>query len=96
MVGASTNIRARLDWAFSPSGDVSIGVALTAASCRSGPGIRCWSNAVDGSSVRLARVQPGSNLDARHAMRLHAALGWALNSDQGPPTRNPCCLGEGA
>jgi predicted ATPase/DNA-binding winged helix-turn-helix (wHTH) protein len=78
------NVRAALDWAFSPGGDVSIGVALTAAS------VPLWtleSLLVEcrGRVERaLASVQPGSSLDARHEMRLQAALGWSLIPTKGP------------
>jgi len=73
-----------------------IGVALTAASVP----LWSWHSLLVECRGRveraLARVQPGSNLDARHAMRLHAALGWALIPTRGPLPETRACLGEGA
>jgi hypothetical protein len=72
------NLRAALDWAFSPGGDGSIGVALTAAAvplwmqlsmveeCRS---------RVEQALARLGREAP---IDARGEMKLQAALGASL------------------
>jgi predicted ATPase len=42
------NVRAALGWAFSPGGDASIGVALTAAAVPCGCICRCWTNVVAG------------------------------------------------
>ncbi len=77
------NVRAALDWAFSPSGDATIGVALTAAS------VPLWSLqslTVEGRrrvERALGSAGPGSTLDERHEMRLHAALGWSLIPTKG-------------
>jgi predicted ATPase/DNA-binding winged helix-turn-helix (wHTH) protein len=72
------NVRAALDWAFSPRGDASIGVALTAAAvplwmqlalveeCRS---------RVEQALAGLGREAP---IDARSEMKLQAALGASL------------------
>ena len=78
------NVRAALDWAFSPGGDASIGVALTAAS------VPLWSLqslTVEGRGRverALASVGAGSSLDARQEMQLYAALGWSLIPTKGP------------
>src|SRR5262249_200241 len=72
------NVRAALDWSFSPSGDASIGVALTAAS------VPLWSLQSLTVECRglveraLASSGAGSRVDPRHQMRLYAALGWSL------------------
>ena len=72
------NLRTALDWAFSPGGDASIGMALTAAAvplwmqlsmveeCRS---------RVEQALARLGREAP---IDARGEMKLQAALGASL------------------
>jgi hypothetical protein len=72
------NLRAAFDWAFSPHGDVSIGVALTAA------GVPLWMHLslLDECRSRVARalatMEVGTNPDARREMKLHAALGVLL------------------
>jgi predicted ATPase/DNA-binding winged helix-turn-helix (wHTH) protein len=83
------NIRAALDWGFSPSGDASIGMAVTAASvplwthlslmeeCR-GRVERALVSPTSGSSG------PGSNRDLRCRMKLYAALGLSLIQTKGP------------
>ena len=72
------NLRAALDWAFSPGGDASIGVALTVAA------IPLWlqlpmvdecRSRVEQVFASLAREAP---IDARGEMKLQAALGASL------------------
>ena len=78
------NLRAALDWAFSPDGNETIGVALTAAS------VPLWFqlSLMDRCRVRveraLASLGPGSNRDPRRDMKLHAALGASLLYTRGP------------
>jgi predicted ATPase len=75
---ALDNLRAALDWAFSPHGDASIGVAVTAA------GVPIWMHLslLDECRSRVARalaaIEVGMNPDARREMKLHAALGVLL------------------
>jgi predicted ATPase/DNA-binding winged helix-turn-helix (wHTH) protein len=72
------NVRAALDWAFSPSGDAAVGVGLTAAS------VPLWFqlSLMDECRARVERalssIGPGSNPDARRDMKLYAALGASL------------------
>ncbi|HSF29459.1 MAG TPA: winged helix-turn-helix domain-containing protein [Candidatus Tectomicrobia bacterium] len=72
------NVRAALDWAFSPSGDAAIGLALTAAS------VPLWFQLSQMVECRgrveraLASLEPGSPRDARREMQLYAALGASL------------------
>jgi predicted ATPase/DNA-binding winged helix-turn-helix (wHTH) protein len=72
------NVRTALDWAFSPSGDASIGIALTAAS------VPLWFQLSQMLECRgrveraLASLEPKSSLDARREMKLYAALGASL------------------
>ena len=77
------NVRAALDWAFSPCGDVSIGVALTAAAVP----LWCQLSMLDECRQRveqaLSHIAPGSDRDARCEMQLEAALGLALFHTKG-------------
>jgi predicted ATPase len=72
------NLRAALDWAFSPKGDASIGVALTAAA------VPLWIHLslVEECRARveraLAALGAGTGRDARREMKLRAALGATL------------------
>ena len=72
------NLRAALDWAFSPAGDASIGVALTAAA------VPLWMNLSLMEECRgrveraLAAVAAGTGRDLRREMQLHAALAQSL------------------
>ena len=90
--GEIDNLRAALDWAFSPSGDASIGVALTAAA------IPLWlqlpmvdecRSRVEQVFASLAREAP---IDARGEMKLQAALGASLLFTKGaiPAARQAC------
>jgi predicted ATPase/DNA-binding winged helix-turn-helix (wHTH) protein len=90
--GEIDNLRAALDWAFSPSGVESIGVALTVAS------IPLWlqlpmvdecRNRVERVFASLAREAP---IDARGEMKLQAALGASLLFTRGaiPAARQAC------
>jgi predicted ATPase len=78
------NVRAALDWAFSPNGDVAIGVGLTTAS------VPLWFQLalLDECRVRVERalssLGSGPNPDARREMKLRAALGGALLYTIGP------------
>jgi predicted ATPase/DNA-binding winged helix-turn-helix (wHTH) protein len=77
------NLRAALDWAFSPSGDPSIGVALTVAA------VPLWmqSSLVEECRRRVEQslefIAAGAEADARHEMKLHAALGATLMYTRG-------------
>jgi len=78
------NVRTALDWAFSPSGDASIGAALTAAS------VPLWfqhSLMVEcrGRVERaLAGLGPRAGGGGRREMQLFAALGVSLMQTKGP------------
>jgi predicted ATPase len=72
------NLRAALDWAFSPLGDAAIGVAVTAAA------VPLWMHLslLDECRSRVARalaaIEVGTNPDARREMKLRWALGGLL------------------
>ena len=78
------NVRAALDWAFSPSGDASIGAALTAASVplwfRHSLMVECRGRV----ERALASLEPGSGRGGRREMQLFAALGVSLMQTKGP------------
>jgi predicted ATPase len=78
------NLPGALDWAFSPDGDGSIGVALTAAAVpllmRLSLVEECRSRAKQALGVLAA----GASGDARHEMKLHAAVAASLIYSRGP------------
>jgi len=78
------NVRAALDWALSPCGDASIGVALTAAAVP----LWCQLSLLDECRRRveqaLCHIAPGSNRDMRCQMQLETALGLSLFHTKGP------------
>jgi predicted ATPase/DNA-binding winged helix-turn-helix (wHTH) protein len=90
--GELDNLRAALDWAFSPSGAGSIGVALTVAA------IPLWLQLpmVDECRSRVEQVFASlareASIDARAEMKLQAALGTSLLFTKGaiPAVRQAC------
>jgi predicted ATPase/DNA-binding winged helix-turn-helix (wHTH) protein len=79
-------VRAALDWAFSPTGAAEVGVALTAAAV---PLWVHWSLMEEcRGRVEWALSGPVESRDARRNMQLHAALGAALfvTKGSGPET----------
>ena len=77
------NVRAALDWASSPGGDWSIGVALTAAS------VPLWmhQSLIDECRTRVERALAGFGAernDPRHEMKLYAARAASLMYAKGP------------
>ena len=88
------NVRAALQWAFSPGGDTSVGVALTVAS------VSLWINlSMMGECRRhveyaLARLQHIGDSDPRREMHLHAALGMSLNYTTGPVSATEVAWGK--
>ena len=72
------DLRAALDWAFSPSGDVGVGMALTAAAVPLWAHLSLWTECrarVEQAIATLGRQVPS---DPRRDMRLYLALGHAL------------------
>jgi predicted ATPase len=72
------NVRAALDWALSPSGDVSVGVALTVAAVPLWMQLSLLEECRGRVEQALALLEAGPNRDARCEMKLHAALGASL------------------
>jgi predicted ATPase/DNA-binding winged helix-turn-helix (wHTH) protein len=72
------NLRAALDWAFSPGGDASIGVALTAAAVPLWMHLSLMEECRGRVERALAAIAAGAVRDARREMQLHAALTQSL------------------
>jgi hypothetical protein len=72
------NLRAALDWAFSPDGDPSIGVPLTAAVVPLWMHLSLLDECRGRAEQALAALAAGADRDARCEMKLHAALGGSL------------------
>jgi predicted ATPase/DNA-binding winged helix-turn-helix (wHTH) protein len=72
------NLRAALDWAFSPSGDASIGVALTAAAVPLWMHLSLMEECRGRTERALAEIAAGAGGDARREMQLDVALAISL------------------
>ena len=77
------NVRAALDWAFSPEGDSQIGLVLTVAVVPLLVELSLLGECRERVERALARLNLISSRDPRHEMRLHAALGISLNYTTG-------------
>jgi len=74
-------VRAALDWAFSPTGAAEVGVALTVAAVPLWVHLSLMEECR--SRVERALSGPAESRDARRSMQLHAALGAALRLTKG-------------
>jgi predicted ATPase/DNA-binding winged helix-turn-helix (wHTH) protein len=83
------NVRAALDWAFSPGGDTATGVALTVATVPLWTHLSLMEECRYRAGQALASVGNRSDADKRREMQLYAALGAALMYTRGatPETR---------
>ena len=72
------NVRAALDWAFSPAGNQEVGVALTAAAVTLWVQLSLLAECRERVERALAALDPAAPETARARMQLSAALGWAL------------------
>jgi predicted ATPase/DNA-binding winged helix-turn-helix (wHTH) protein len=77
------NLRAALDWAFSPDGDASIGVPLTAAAVPLWMHLSLMEECRGRVEQALAALGPGASRDERREMTLHAALALSLRYTRG-------------
>ena len=77
------NVRVALDWAFSPNGDLSTGVALTIASVPLWVQLSLMGECRERVERALAGIDLGSNPQPRE-MQLYAALGASLMYTRGP------------
>jgi predicted ATPase/DNA-binding winged helix-turn-helix (wHTH) protein len=71
------NVRAALDWAFSPAGDVEIGIALTLAAVPLWFQLSLINECRAGVERALETLDAGSGRGGRREMQLYAALGWS-------------------
>jgi hypothetical protein len=72
------NLRAALDWAFSPGGDASIGIALTSAAVPQWMHLSLLDECRGRAERALAVLNRGATADRRREMKLYAALGVSL------------------
>jgi hypothetical protein len=77
------NLHAALDWAFSPDGDGSIGVALTAAAVALWIRLSLLEECRGRAERALAALGAGTSRDVRHEMKLHAAVAASLIYSRG-------------
>jgi predicted ATPase/DNA-binding winged helix-turn-helix (wHTH) protein len=77
------DLRAALDWAVSPGGDASIGVALTAAAVPLWMHLSLMEECSGRVERALASIEAGTGRDSRHEMRLRAALTASLMYTKG-------------
>ena len=75
------NVRAALDWSFSPSGDRQVGVALTVAAVQLWFQRSLMSECCERVERALSALSVGQ--DSRSEMELQAALAWSLMQTRG-------------
>jgi predicted ATPase/DNA-binding winged helix-turn-helix (wHTH) protein len=78
------DLRAALDWAFSPRGDTSIGVALSVASVPLWLQLSLMEECRRYVERALSCLGSGSNRDASRELQLYAVLGASLMYTKGP------------
>jgi hypothetical protein len=78
------NLRSALDWAFSPNGDPSTAVALTAAAVPLWMYLSLMTECHSRVEQAIAALGSDANPDARREMKLHAALGASLLYTRSP------------
>jgi predicted ATPase/DNA-binding winged helix-turn-helix (wHTH) protein len=72
------NVRASLDWAFSPAGDAQTGVALTAAAVPLWVQLSLLAECRERTELALARTDEAAAGASRLRMQLSAARAWSL------------------
>jgi predicted ATPase/DNA-binding winged helix-turn-helix (wHTH) protein len=82
--GCIDNLRAALDWAWTPRGDAAIGVALTAAALPLWIQLSLWDECRARVDRALAYLDRASNRATNEEMRLWAARAWSLFNSKGP------------
>jgi tetratricopeptide (TPR) repeat protein len=90
------NLRAALDWTFSPDGDGSIGVALTAAAGSLWRRLSLLEECRSRTKQALDALATARNQDPYAEMRLHAALGASTSeaAEMGAAFTNALAIGE--
>jgi predicted ATPase len=79
------DLRAALDWSFSPDGDGSVGVALAAAAVPLWVQLSLMAECRTRVEQALSALQAAADWDARREMKLNAALGISLIHTTGVP-----------
>jgi predicted ATPase len=82
--GCIDNLRAALDWAWTPRGDAAIGVALTAAALPLWIQVSLWDECRARVDRALADLDRASSRGTRDEMQLWAARAWSLFNSKGP------------
>jgi predicted ATPase/DNA-binding winged helix-turn-helix (wHTH) protein len=82
--GCIDNLRAALDWAWTPRGDAAIGVALTAAALPLWIQLSLWDECRARVDRALANLDRASSRGTRDEMQLWAARAWSLFNSKGP------------
>src|SRR3984893_18409537 len=77
------NMRVGLDWSFSPDGDPSVGVALTAAAVPLWMHLSLMEECSGRVERALAAIAAGAGRDQRREMQLHTALAASLMYTRG-------------
>jgi predicted ATPase/DNA-binding winged helix-turn-helix (wHTH) protein len=75
---AVDDVRAALDWAFSPDGDQATGMALTIASIPLWLQLSLWNDFLERAQQACASHEAGLRLDARLELKLYAGLAVSL------------------
>ncbi len=90
------NLRAALNWAFSPDGDGSIGVALTAAAVSLWRRLSLLEECRSRAKQALDELSTARNQDPYAEMRLHAALGASTSAatEMGTAFTGALAIGE--
>ena len=88
------NVRAALDWCFSPSGNRTIGIDLTAAYVPVWRHLSLMAECRDGCERALQSTEPGEPSNSLPQMWLRIALGTSLISTMGPSDRAGAVLIE--
>jgi tetratricopeptide (TPR) repeat protein len=78
--GEIDNLRTALDWAFSPGGDRSIAVALTAAAFPLWMRLSLLEECRSRTKQALGGFRPGETANSRQQMKLNAALGGSTSN----------------
>lgn len=81
--GELDNLRAALDWAFSPDGDAPLGIALTAATVTLWVRLSLFAECRERTRTALAALGDKADDSDRIRMQLLAALGWSLMYGEG-------------
>jgi predicted ATPase/DNA-binding winged helix-turn-helix (wHTH) protein len=89
------NVRAALDWAFSPAGDAVIGIALTAAFIPAWLHLSLLVECRERITHALAQLQAQVTISACLGMQLHIALGISLVFTTGLVIRTEEVLAKG-